>query len=187
MLGSASRRRLDLLAQVGIAPDVVQPADIDETPRPGELPRDLVARLADAKLAAIRPAFADAYVLTADTVVAVGRRIVGKPATAEAAAAGLRLLSGRRHRVLSAVAVAAPGGGTTARRVVATTVRFARLDDGQVRGLVAAGDWQGKAGGYAIQGHAAAFIPTINGSYSNVVGLPLAQTVALLVGLGWRR
>lgn len=186
MLGSASRRRLDLLAQVGIEPDIVHPADIDETPLGGELPRALVGRLALAKLDAVVAEHPDGFVLAADTVVALGRRIMGKPATADEAVAGLRMLSGRRHRVLSAVAIAAPGGQRRSSRVVSTTVHFARLGSAELQRLVAAGDWEGKAGGYAIQGHAAAFIPAINGSYSNVVGLPLAQTVALLTGLGWR-
>ncbi len=187
VLGSASARRIELLAQVGIEPTVVDPAEIDETPAANELPRDLVRRLAEIKLGVVAARHADSFVVTADTVVALGRRVLGKPADAGEARRGLQALSGRRHRVLTAVAVGEPGGARRVVRVVDTVVHFARLDAGKLDWLVAQGDWQGKAGGYAIQGHASAFIPRINGSYSNVVGLPLMQTLSLLTGLGWRR
>lgn len=187
VLGSASSRRRELLTQVGVEPAVVDAAEIDESPAADELPRVLVRRLADMKLDVVSARHPESFVLTADTVVALGRRVLGKPADAVEAATGLRTLSGRRHRVWTGVAVMAPGGVRRAARVVGTVVQFARLDARQVDWLVEQGDWQGKAGGYAIQGCAAAYIPRINGSYSNVVGLPLAQTIGLLVGLGWRQ
>jgi len=165
-----------------VTPDAVIPADIDETPRPAEPPRAYAERMAREKLAAL-PA-ADALVLTADTVVAAGRRILGKPADAGEAEATLRLLSGRRHRVISAVALRA-GDRVTFRRAE-TMVRFKRLSDEELAGYLACGEWRGKAGAYAIQGRAAAFIPAINGGYGAVVGLPLAETAALLAGAGYR-
>ena len=162
VLGSASSRRRELLAQVGVKPVVVDPAEIDESYAAGELPRDLVRRLAETKLDAVSARHSECFVLTADTVVALGRRVLGKPADAVEAAKGLRVLSGRRHRVWTGVAVMAPGGMRRAVRVVNTVVQFARLDARQVDWLVEQGDWQGKAGGYAIQGCAAAYIPRIN-------------------------
>ena len=185
VLASASPRRLELLRQVGIEPGVVESAEIDETPLKRELPRDHAARLAAAKAEAVAARHPGAFVLAADTVVALGRRILPKAEDAAAAGRCLALLSGRRHRVLGGVAVIAPDGRRAA-RLVATAVKVKRLTDLEIAAYLASGEWRGKAGGYAIQGRAAAFIPWINGSYPNVVGLPLAETVALLTGLGWR-
>jgi len=181
ILASASPRRLDLLAQVGLAPAAIRPADIDETPLAHETPRACALRLAAAKAAGAAPG---EVVLAADTVVALGRRMLGKPADAGEAAAFLRLLSGRRHRVITAVAVATPA--RTAARAVETAVRLKRLSEEEIGSYVASGEWQGKAGGYAIQGRAAAFVPWINGSYSAVVGLPLTETLGLLQAAGLR-
>jgi septum formation protein len=182
ILASASPRRLELLAQVGIRPDATLPADIDESPRPRELARVCALRLAAAKAAAI-PA-GDAVVLAADTIVAVGRRILGKPATPAEAEAFLRLLSGRRHRVVTGVAVRT--AERTRLRAVETAVRFKQLDRREIAAYLASGEWQGKAGGYAIQGRAGGLVPWIGGSYSNVVGLPLTETLGLLAAAGIR-
>ncbi len=181
ILASASPRRLELLRQIGITPDRIFAPEIDETPEPGELPRAYAARMALAKLSA-----QDGYVIAADTVVAAGRRILHKTASRAEAETYLRLLSGRRHKVFTGVAVRAPDG-RVASRVVASVVGFARLDEPQLREYLDSGEWNGKAGGYAIQGQAATFIDFIAGSYSGVVGLPLHETAALLRGLGWRR
>ncbi len=182
VLASASPRRLMLLRQVGIEPAVVAPTAIDETPEPGELAVRLAARLAaDKAMAALHP---DAYVLGADTVVAVGRRLLDKPAERATARRFLTLLSGRRHRVLGGIAVVRPGGDTPVVRVVTTAVQFKRLSEAELDAYLATEEWRGKAGGYAIQGQAAAFIKKINGSPSNVIGLALAETVALLRGAG---
>jgi septum formation protein len=188
ILASSSPRRLDLLRQVGIRPDRIEPPEIDETPARGELPRAHAARLAATKAAAVAAKVdpGAGYVLAADTVVACGRRILPKAETMEQARRCLGLLSGRRHRVHGAVCVVAPDGRQAA-RLVTTMVEFKRLNDAEVATYLAAGEWRGKAGGYAIQGLAAAFVPSINGSFPNVVGLPLVETLALLVGLGWRR
>lgn len=183
ILASASPRRLELLAQVGIVPDAVAPAEIDEAPLPRELPRPCALRLADAKAGAVWAAPED-VVLAADTVVAVGRRMLGKPADAAEAARFLALLSGRRHRVISAVAVRR--GERSWSRAVETAVRFRRLDAGDVERYLASREWEGKAGGYAIQGRAGGFVPWIGGSYSNVVGLPLAEALSLLEAAGVR-
>jgi septum formation protein len=187
ILASSSPRRLALLRQVGVVPERIAVPEIDETPLARELPRAYVLRLAEAKAddIAARPDAAAAYVLAADTVVACGRRILGKADDQETAERWLRLLSGRRHRVYTAVAAVAPDG-RRARRVVMTMVRFKRLSEPEIAAYLASGEWRGKAGGYAIQGRAEAFIPAINGSWSNVVGLPLATTLDLLRGLGWR-
>jgi len=184
VLASASPRRLDLLRQIGLVPTLVVPADIDETPGPRELPAKLAPRLAAAKCAMVAAARPDAYVLAADTVVAVGRRILPKAETEAEAALCLDLLSGRRHRVLTAICVAAPGG-RTGQRLVTSVVRFKRLTAAERAAYLAAGEWRGKAGGYAAQGLAAAFIAALGGSYSNVVGLPLFETANLLAGLGY--
>ena len=183
ILASGSPRRLDLLRQVGIEPDRVSPADIDETPLTNELPRALACRLAEAKArfgAAREP---EAAVLSADTVVGCGRRILPKAETEAEARACLRLLSGRRHVVHGAIALALPGGQLVT-RYVATRVAVKRLSADEIAGYIAGGEWRGKAGGYAIQGRAAAFVTFVNGSYSNVVGLPLYETVQLLKGAG---
>ncbi len=191
-LASASPRRLALLEQIGLRPDDVVPADIDETPLRKERPRQLAVRLATAKgraarerlsaMGGITPAW-NGFVLSADTVVAAGRRILPKAETAEQARACLDLLSGRAHDVLTAVAVLAPDG-REATRLVESRVTFKRLSHVEVEGYVASGEWEGKAGGYAIQGLAGAFVTNIAGSYSAIVGLPLYETAGLLEGLG---
>ena len=184
ILGSASPRRRELLAQIGLVPDAVMPADIDETPRAGELPRPYCARMAREKAAAIAPPDPDDdIVLCADTTVAVGRRILGKPTDAGEAAAFLTLLAGRRHRVITAVALRR--GARVWEREVVTAVRMKRLSDDEMNGYLATGDWQGKAGGYGIQGPAGALIPWIQGSFTGVVGLPVAETAALLQAAGY--
>jgi septum formation protein len=185
ILASASPRRLDLLAQIGIVPDVVDPAAVDETPRRHEAPEALARRLARGKALAVAPRYAGAFVLAADTVVALGRRVLGKPADAGEAAAFLRRLSGRRHRVIGAVCVVDPQGAAHDRLAV-TAVRFKRLAQEEISRYLVGGEWHDKAGGYAIQGRAASWVPWIGGSYSNVVGLPLHETAMLLEGLGWR-
>ena len=172
-----------MLAQIGVRPDAIRPADIDETPRNNELPRVYAERLALEKTQAIDLA-PDEIALCADTVVALGRRILGKPADAEEAAKFLKLLSGRSHNVITAVALRSADQVWT--RTVATSVKFKSLSDAEISAYLRSGEWQGKAGGYAIQGLAAAYIPRINGSYSNVVGLPLAETANLLNGAGYR-
>ena len=182
VLASASPRRLELLAQIGLTPDEVVPAEIDETPRPTEQPRALARRLAHAKAAAVgRPR---AFVLAADTVVALGRRVLPKAETESQARACLALLSGRRHRVLTCVVLLTPDGRRL-ERLAESVVAFARLTSHQIDGYIAAGEWRGKAGGYAIQGRAAVLIRFLSGGYSNVVGLPLFETAALLRGAGY--
>ena len=182
VLASASPRRLHLLAQIGIKPDRVVSPDIDETALPGELPRVYAQRLARAKAAAVTAP--GCCVLAADTVVAAGRRILPKAETAADAQRCLTLLSGRRHRVMTAVVLLAPDG-RRGERLVQSVVGFSRLGERQLATYVAGGEWRGKAGGYAIQGQAAAFVRFLSGSYSNVVGLPLFETAQLLRGLGW--
>lgn len=183
VLGSASPRRQELLAQIGVRPAAIRPADIDETPLKAEPPRDYAKRLAMEKAQALSLA-PDELALCADTVVALGRRILGKPADADEAAKFLRLLSGRSHNVITAVALRS--GEQLWTRTVVTSVRFKSLSDAEISAYLQSGEWRGKAGGYAIQGLAAAYIPRINGSYSNVVGLPLAETANLLNGAGYR-
>lgn len=185
VLASASPRRLELLRQIGIVPDVVDPAAIDETPLARELPAVHVMRLARAKAEAVRPRHPDAFIIAADTVVACGRRILGKPADETMARRFLDLLSGRRHRVYGGVAAVAPGGRIATRRVV-SQVAIKRLSEAEIVAYLATGEWRGKAGGYAIQGRAAALVSWMQGSYSNVVGLPLFETAQLLTGLGYR-
>jgi len=185
VLASASPRRLELLRQIGIVPDHVEPADIDETPRRGELPAGHVVRLAEAKAREIRPRYPEAFILAADTVVACGRRILPKAEDEATARTCLTLLSGRRHRVYGGVALLSPGGDLAIRRIV-SQVAFKRLSDAEIEAYLASGEWHGKAGGYAIQGKAAALIPWVAGSYSNVVGLPLYETAQLLAGRGYR-
>ena len=183
ILGSASPRRLELLAQIGLTPDALRPADIDETPIKGETARDYVRRMARDKARAL-PLSDDEALLSADTAVAVGRRILGKPENRDQAAEFMRLMSGRRHRVLTAIALR--HRDRIRLRLVETTVRMRPIDELSLQAYLDAGDWQGKAGGYAIQGAAAAFIPWIQGSFSAVVGLPLAETATLLASVGIR-
>lgn len=179
VLASASPRRLDLLRQVGLEPATIDPADIDETPHARELPRAYALRMARAKLDVVRARHAGALVLAADSVVVCGRRILPKTEVEAEARDCLTRMSGRRHRVLGGVAVAGLDGKVWT-RLVETVVRFKRLETAEIDAYLASGEWQGKAGGYAIQGRAAAFVAFISGSYSNVVGLPLFETMALL-------
>ncbi len=181
VLGSASPRRRELLAQLGLVPHDVRAADIDETPRRGELPRPYCERMAREKAQALDCA-ANEIILTADTTVALGRRILGKPESAGEAAEFLHALSGRRHRVITAVAVRREG--RLWERAVETVVKFRQLSDTEVNGYLASGEWQGKAGGYGIQGLAGALIPWIQGSFTAVVGLPVAETAGLLRAAG---
>ncbi len=183
VLASASPRRVELLRQVGVVPAEIDPAELDETPGRRETPRVYAGRMARTKAHAVAARHPGRYVLAADTVVAEGRRILDKPVDARAARRRLEMLSGGRHRVFGGVCLVAPDG-RTAERLVQTIVRFKRLHPDEIAGYVAGGEWQGKAGGYAIQGAAAAFVPWINGSYTNVVGLPVCETLALLDGLG---
>ncbi len=183
ILASASPRRLDLLRRIGIEPAAVLPADVDEAPLRHELPAQLAVRLAEAKARVIKVSQHDAFVLGADTVVACGRRILPKAEDVATARRCLEFLSGRRHRVIGGICLMAPDGRIGRRRVT-TQVTFKRLTGGEIDAYLAAGEWQGKAGGYAIQGSAEAFVRQIIGSYSNVVGLPLYETVSLLRGLG---
>jgi septum formation protein len=184
ILASASPRRLDLLKQIGVAPDAVLPADVPEEPLKGETPPQLAARLALAKARVVADSNADAIVLAADTVVACGRRILPKAEDAATARRCLTLLSGRRHRVHGGITVLAPGR-TPSTRLITTIVSFKRLTEDEIAAYLDSGEWHGKAGGYAIQGRAAAFVKTLNGSYTNVVGLDLFATAALLRGVGW--
>lgn len=177
-----------MLRQIGAAPDRILPADIDETPKAGETPRLLALRLAreKARAAAMAVASADAFVIGADTVVAVGRRVLPKAETAEEARRCLELLSGRAHRVLTGVCVIAPNGRVAA-RLSESRLHFKRLTRAEIDRYLAGGEWRGKAGGYAIQGAAGAFVAALQGSYTGVVGLPLYETLNLLEGLGYRR
>jgi septum formation protein len=183
ILASASPRRRDLLAQIGIVPDRVVPADLDETRLKDELPEHHAKRLAAEKAAAVAAANPGAFVLGADTVVGVGRRILPKAEDEATAQRCLETLSGRRHRVIGGVCLISPDGKVR-QRLVTSIVAFNRLADADIRGYLASGEWQGKAGGYAIQGRAAAYIRFVSGSYSNVVGLPLFETYKLLIGAG---
>lgn len=182
ILASASPRRVELLAQIGLAPDEIVAAEIDETPRPKETPRALALRLAEAKARAC--ARDGAVALGADTVVAVGRRLLGKAATKAEARGFLELLSGRNHRVLTAVAVVSDGGART--RLAEARVRMKRLSAAEIDAYIESGEWEGKAGGYAIQGRAGRFVIDIVGSYSAIVGLPLYETAGLLEAAGVR-
>jgi septum formation protein len=185
VLASASPRRLELLRQIGIVPDRVDPADIDETPLRNELPPANALRLAREKAQRVMPRYAGAFVLAADTVVACGRRILPKPTDEDTARHCLELLSGRRHRVHSGIALVGPDGRMAVRRVD-TKVAFKRLSREEIGCYLKSREWYEKAGGYAIQGRAAALIRFISGSYSNVVGLPLYETAQLLAGRGYR-
>lgn len=186
VLASASPRRLDLLAQMGLTPDGVDPAEIDESPLKDETPRRLALRLACAKAAKVAAAQADAYVIAADTVVAVGRRVLPKVESEAEGRHCLDLLSGRAHKVLTAVAVVAPDG-RAASRLAETRLHFKRLTEHEIAAYLQSGEGVGKAGGYAIQGRAGAFVMALQGSYTAVVGLPLYETASLLDGLGYRR
>lgn len=190
VLASASPRRLQLLQQVGIEPDALLPTDLDETPGKNELPRSLAARLAQekaraaAKVAAATPELAKGYIIGADTVVSVGRRILPRCEVVAEAAQCLRLLSGRSHRVHTGVCLITPKGHER-RKLVETRLRFKRLSSSEIEAYLGSGEWRGKAGGYAIQGLAGAFALKLVGSYSSVVGLPLYETVSLLAGEGY--
>ncbi len=190
ILASASPRRLALLNQIGIEPDHLIPAHVDETPERGELPRKLAQRLARAKAAEVHKKArqagmaGDSIVLAADTVVAVGRRILPKAETMDEAASCLRLLSGRAHRVFTGLCVLS-AAGQPRERLVDTRIRFKRLSNKEIEAYLASGEWNGKAGGYAIQGIAGAFAVKLSGSYSAVVGLPLFETAGLLAGEGY--
>ena len=183
ILGSGSPRRLELLAQIGVVPDDIRPPDIDETPLKTELPRPYCIRMAHQKALAV-PAGDDDVVLAADTTVALGRRILGKPSDEAQAREFLLAMSGRRHSVITAVSVRR--ADALWQRDVLTKVRMKRLSEAELNAYLATGDWQGKAGGYAIQGPAGALIPWISGSFTAVVGLPLAETAVLLTAAGWR-
>ncbi len=190
ILASGSPRRLALLAQIGVEPDRVMPVTIDETPKKSEPPRNLAKRLAEEKanaalaLARTEDDLAGALIIAADTVVSVGRRILGKAESIEEAAVCLRQLSGRAHRVHTGV-VLVNASGHLRRRLVETRVRFKRLSREDVDSYLASGEWRGKAGGYAVQGIAGAFVVKLSGSYTNVVGLPLYETMSLITGEGY--
>ena len=184
ILASASPRRLDLLARIGITPDAVDPAHIDESVAPGEVPRDHARRLAREKAEAVAAKYPDALVLAADTVVAVGRRILPKVEDEATLRQCMALLSGRRHRVLTGVALAIPGGAVR-ERLVETMIAMKRLSDEEVDFYASHGEWHGKAGGYALQGYGEVYVRHIAGSYSNVVGLPLTETRVLLKSAGY--
>lgn len=190
VLASASPRRLMLLSQVGLEPDALRPASIDESPRRAEMPRSYVARLARAKAEAARDLIsndkdlADAFVLAADTAVTHGRSIFGKPNNVDEALAMLLRLSGRSHRVLTSVCLITPDDRVRV-KVIVTRVRFKRLSNDDLQGYLASREWRGKAGGYAIQGIAGSFVQNISGSYTNVVGLPLTEVSTMLLGEGF--
>jgi septum formation protein len=184
ILASASPRRVALLDQLGLSPDCIIPADIDETPLPTELPRQHAARLAESKARTIAEENGGAIVLGADTVVARGRRIFPKAEDEKTARTCLALLSGEKHRVYGGVCIITPGGGVI-QRLVMTAISFKRLSHLETERYIESGEWRGKAGGYAIQGRAAEFVQRLNGSYSNVVGLPLFETAQVLRGVGY--
>ncbi|OXE35408.1 MAG: septum formation protein Maf [Phenylobacterium zucineum] len=185
VLASASPRRLDLLAQIGVRPDLIEAADLDEVPLPNETPRLLAIRLARAKACTVASQHADAFVLAADTVVALGRRILPKAETDDEVRQCLTLMSGRAHKVLTGVCVLSPDGRSAA-RLSETRLHMKRLTDSEIEAYVACREGLGKAGGYAIQGRAGAFIMALQGSYTGVVGLPVYETANLLTGLGYR-
>lgn len=184
VLASASPRRVELLRQIGLIPDLVAAAEIDETPLKDETPRRLAERLAQEKATRVAADHPDAYVIGADTVVALGRRVLPKAGTPDETKACLELLSGRAHKVLTGVAVRAPGG-VFASRLVETRLRFKRLTDREIATYVESGEGMGKAGGYGVQGLAGGFVISLQGSYPSVVGLPLYETLCLLTGLGY--
>ena len=185
VLASASPRRLELLAQIGVVPDQICPADLDETPLKGEAPRQLALRLAQDKCRQIVQSPGEgSYVIGGDTVVAVGRRILPKAENRDQARDCINLLSGRSHRVFTGVAVCAPNGRLSS-KIVESRVKMKRISYSELTAYLDVGDWEGKAGGYAIQGRAAAFVRDLSGSYSAVVGLPLYEVSAMLAGLGY--
>jgi septum formation protein len=186
LLASASPRRIELLARIGVLPDRVLPVDLDEAPRKGELPRQLAERLAREKAEAAHAEAPDAIILAADTVVGVGRRILGKPADEAEARRFLELMSGRRHRVMTGVCLIRPDGRRS-ERLVTTILAFQRLTEAQIAAHLESGEWRGVAGGYQIQKRAEAWVRFLSGSHSNVVGLPLFETAQLLRGAGWLR
>lgn len=185
ILASASPRRLDLLKQIGVVPDQVIAADINEDRKKDEPISAYVQRLSCEKAAKIAETHSDSFVIGADTAVAVGTRLLGKPDDEAMAWKYLELMSGRRHRVYTGVCVIAPGG-KRAMRTVQTVVQFKRLSKAEIENYISGGDWEGKAGAYAIQGAAEAFITFMRGSYSNVIGLPLYETSQMLTGLGYK-
>ncbi|MAI91549.1 nucleoside triphosphate pyrophosphatase [Ponticaulis sp.] len=184
VLASASPRRRDLLAQIGITPDHIQPADLNEDPLKGELPRPYAERLAIEKAEAVKPDWPEAVILAADTVVALGRRILPKTEDEASARMCLELLSGRAHQVLTGICVIAADGSKT-HRVVMTRVKMKRLTAAEINEYIESGEWNGKAGGYGIQGLAGAYISSLSGSYTSVVGLPVFETRNLLSGAGY--
>lgn len=186
VLASGSPRRRALLEQIGVVPDLIDPVEIDEGICAGELPRDMAVRLSVDKAQRAALSHSGAFILAADTVVAVGRRVLSKPSSQVAARNGLNLLSGRAHRVFTSIALIDPAG-QLGQRVVVTRVSFKRLHAREIEDYVSSGEWEGKAGGYAIQGRAAVYIRKISGSYSGVVGLPLYETAALLRSGGYLR
>ena len=183
ILASASPRRLDLLAQIGVVPSQIIPADIDETPHKGELPKQHALRLAIEKAQKISQSKHGAYILAADTVVGVGRRILPKSEDGRTARECLELLSGRSHRVFTGVCLITPSGEIKS-RAVETRLKMKRLSDAELNTYIRSGEWDGKAGGYGIQGLAGAFIISIIGSYTNVVGLPIYEVRNMLIGAG---
>lgn len=182
ILASASPRRQELLARIGIVPDQIIPADIDENPRKDELPLPYVRRMAEEKADAIAEKYPSDIIIAADTIVMVGRRILGKPENADDAVRMLKIMSGRRHKVCTAVCIVDAAQKRT--RVVESVVQFKRLSDAEIQNYIASREWEGKAGGYAIQGCAEAFVKAISGSFSNIVGLPLYDTAQLLAAFG---
>ncbi len=184
ILASGSPRRSELLAQIGLTPDIIDPADIDETPLSGERPRPYARRMAEEKARTVAARRTGAFILAADTVVSVGQRILPKAEDITSARFCMNLLSGRRHRVTSGIALVRPDGSMAVKDVVSEVI-FRRMHNDEIEHYITAGDWHGKAGGYAIQGLAAAYIRSISGSYSNIVGLPLFEVAGWLSGHGF--
>jgi septum formation protein len=184
ILASASHRRLDLMCQIGIKPDKINPPEIDENPIKNEMPGALALRLAKEKATKVASSNSNCFIIAADTVVSVGKRIVDKPRDISAAKHHLELLSGRRHMVYGGICILAPNGKKL-ERLVKTIVRFKRLTSSEIEMYLSTGEWKGKSGGYAIQGYAAYFIPWINGSYTNVVGLDVSAVKGMLTGIGY--
>jgi len=184
ILASASPRRLELMSQIGIKPDKISPSKINEKPIRNEMPGTLALRLANQKATEIASCNTNCFIIGADTVVSVGKRIVGKPADISDAKRHLELLSGRRHKVYGGICILAPNG-IRSERLIKTIVKFKRLSSSEIDMYLSTGEWQDKAGGYAIQGHAGSFIPWINGSYTNVVGLDVLSVKGMLTGLGY--